>query len=45
MKYAPRKVYIKENGGYIMTAPSAEEYEVMLQEHLQQKRSQKEKTA
>lgn len=33
------------NGVGIITAPSAEEYEAMLQERLKQKRSQKEKTA
>lgn len=33
------------NGVGIITAPSAEEYEAMLQERLQQKRSPKEKTA
>lgn len=33
------------NGVGIITAPSAEEYEAMLQERLKQKRSSKEKTA
>lgn len=38
-------INIYYNGVAIITAPSAEEYEKMFQERLQQKRSQKEKTA